>query len=203
MISCERAFYLKKNHLFKNIAAMKFATFAAAALFAAGILLYASDPVKIGDKYYYEDAAGNLILAPEGSVREAPKRRPLRSGKYGMPHPYSWHAQTGEAPSPKTRRSEKTESSGETSGSDALKEKIAAARVLAENPKDVGANKNIQEKEELEYFLCEIVEIKDGSRRLLGKAELSMPARAYVPEIAVLAEYGEIRIVAEISKRQN
>ena len=81
---------------------MKFATFAAAALFAAGILLYASDPVKIGDKYYYEDAAGNLILAPEGSVREAPKRRPLRSGKYGMPHPYSWHAQTGETPSPKT-----------------------------------------------------------------------------------------------------
>ena len=63
--------------------------------------------------------------------------------------------------------------------------------------------KNIQEKEELEYFLCEIVEIKDGSRRLLGKAEFSMPARAYVPEIAVLAEYGEIRIVAEISKRQN
>ena len=62
---------------------------------------------------------------------------------------------------------------------------------------------NIQEKEELEYFLCEIVEIKDGSRRLLGKAEFSMPARAYVPEIAVLAEYGEIRIVAEISKRQN
>ena len=67
----------------------------------------------------------------------------------------------------------------------------------------MGANKNIQEKEELEYFLCEIVEIKDGSRRLLGKAEFSMPARAYVPEIAVLAEYGEIRIVAEISKRQN
>ncbi len=61
MISCERAFYLKNSYPSKNIAAMKFATFAAAALFAAGILLYASDPVKIGDKYYYEDAAGNLM----------------------------------------------------------------------------------------------------------------------------------------------
>ena len=203
MISCERAFYLKKNHLFKNIAAMKFATFAAAALFAAGILLYASDPVKIGDKYYYEDAAGNLILAPEGSVREAPKRRPLRSGKYGMPHPYSWHAQTGEAPSPKTRRSEKTESSGETSAPDALKEKIAAARVLAENPKAGCAKENIKEKEELEYYSCKIVEIKGGNRRLLGNAEFSMPAQADVPENIVLAECGETRIVAEISKLQN
>lgn len=203
MISCERAFYLKKNHLFKNIAAMKFATFAAAALFAAGILLYASDPVKIGDKYYYEDAAGNLILAPEGSVREAPKRRPLRSGKYGMPHPYSWHAQTGEAPSPKTRRSEKTESSGETSAPDALKEKIVAARELAENPKAGCAKENIKEKEELEYYSCKIVEIKGGNRRLLGNAEFSMPAQADVPENIVLAECGETRIVAEISKLQN
>ena len=83
MISCERAFYLKNSYPSKNIAAMKLATLVAAALLAANTILYASDPVKIGDKYYYEDAAGNLILAPEGSVREAPKRRPMRSGKYG------------------------------------------------------------------------------------------------------------------------
>ena len=123
---------------------MKLATLVAAALLAVNTILYASDPVKIGDKYYYEDAAGNLILAPEGSVREAPKRRPMRSGKYGMPHPYSWHSDTGAAPSQKTTRSEKTESSGETSTSDALKEKIAAARELAENPKAECAKKNIK-----------------------------------------------------------
>lgn len=103
MISCERAFYLKNSYPSKNIAAMKLATLVAAALLAVNTILYASDPVKIGDKYYYEDAAGNLILAPEGSVREAPKRRPMRSGKYGMPHPYSWHSDTGAAPSQKLR----------------------------------------------------------------------------------------------------
>ena len=69
MISCERAFYLKNSYPSKNIAAMKLATLVAAALLAVNTILYASDPVKIGDKYYYEDAAGNLILAPEGSVR--------------------------------------------------------------------------------------------------------------------------------------
>lgn len=203
MISCERAFYLKNSYPSKNIAAMKLATLVAAALLAVNTILYASDPVKIGDKYYYEDAAGNLILAPEGSVREAPKRRPMRSGKYGMPHPYSWHSDIGAAPSQKTTRSEKTESSGKTSTSDALREKIAAARELAENPKAGCAKKNIKEKEELEYYSCKIVEIKGGNRRLLGNAEFSMPAQADVPENIVLAECGETRIVAEISKRQN
>ena len=90
-----------------------------------------------------------------------------------------------------------------TSTSDALKEKIAAARELAENPKAGCAKKNIKEKEELEYYSCKIVEIKGGNRRLLGNAEFSMPAQADVPENIVLAECGETRIVAEISKRQN
>lgn len=70
MISCERAFYLKNSYPSKNIAAMKLATLVAAALLAVNTILYASDPVKIGDKYYYEDAARK---SHSGSRRKCPR----------------------------------------------------------------------------------------------------------------------------------
>ena len=69
-----------------------FAIFAAAAL-AFAPALFSAEAVKIDGRYYMEDAGGNLIRLPEGAVPEAPKRRPARSGKYGLPHPSSWHSE--------------------------------------------------------------------------------------------------------------
>lgn len=67
-----------------------FAIFAAALAFAPA--LFSAEAVKIDGKYYLEDSGGNLIRLPEGAVSEAPRRRPARSGKYGLPHPSSWHS---------------------------------------------------------------------------------------------------------------
>lgn len=72
---------------------MKFFAILAAAALAFAHASFSGEAVKVGGKYYVEDSEGNLIRIPGDSAAPSPRRRPARSGKYGLPHPSSWHSQ--------------------------------------------------------------------------------------------------------------
>lgn len=159
-----------------------FAIFAAAAL-AFAPALFSAEAVKIDGKYYMEDAGGNLIRLPEGAVPEAPRRRPARSGKYGLPHPSSWHSE---------RRAEaeaKPEVPSEGAGKEAEVDSACASQTPA--------------REDCVAYECSVVEIRGGKRTVLYRFGFSLPKSAKVAERGTLAESGETSVVFEISRLEN
>lgn len=159
-----------------------FAIFAAAAL-AFAPALFSAEAVKIDGRYYMEDAGGNLIRLPEGAVPEAPKRRPARSGKYGLPHPSSWHSE---------RRAE-AEAKPEVPSEGAGKtEEVDSARA-SQTPA----------REDCVAYECSVVEIRGGKRTVMYRFGFSLPKSAKVAERGTLAEGGETSVVFEISRLEN
>lgn len=158
-----------------------FAIFAAALAFAPA--LFSAEAVKIDGKYYLEDSGGNLIRLPEGAVSEAPRRRPARSGKYGLPHPSSWHS------APRSEAEAKPKAPSEGAGREADGESARAPQP--------------QEHEDCVAYVCSVVEIRGGKRTVLYRFGFSLPESAKVAEGGTLAQGGETSVVFEISRLEN
>lgn len=158
-----------------------FAIFAAALAFAPA--LFSAEAVKIDGKYYLEDSGGNLIRLPEGAVSEAPRRRPARSGKYGLPHPSSWHS------APRSEAEAKPKAPSEGAGREADGESARAPQP--------------QVHEDCVAYVCSVVEIRGGKRTVLYRFGFSLPESAKVAEGGTLAQGGETSVVFEISRLEN
>lgn len=162
---------------------MKFFAIFAAAVFAFPSAPFSAEAVKIDGRYYLEDAGGNLIRLPEGAVPEAPRRRPARSGKYGLPHPSSWHSE------PRAEAERKSEA---PSGGGGKAEEVGSAR--ASQP---------PAREDCVAYVCSVVEIRGGKRTVLYRFGFSLPKSAKVAERGTLAEGGETSVFFEISRLEN
>ena len=158
-----------------------FAIFAAALAFAPA--LFSAEAVKIDGKYYLEDSGGNLIRLPDGAGSEARRRRPAGSGKYGLPHPSSWHS------APRSEAEAKPKAPSEGAGREADGESARAPQPQAH--------------EDCVAYVCSVVEIRGGKRTVLYRFGFSLPESAKVAEGGTLAQGGETSVVFEVSRLEN
>ncbi len=173
---------LEKFPALRDSFKMKFFAIFAAAL-AVSHVSFSAETVKIDGKYYLEDSGGNLIRLPDGAVSEAPKRRPVRSGKYGLPHPSSWHSE------PRAEAEAKPEAPSAGAGKDADGESARVPQPPA--------------RENCVAYVCSVVEIRGGKRTVLYRFGFSLPESAKAAEGGTLAQGGETLVVFEISRLEN
>lgn len=158
---------------------MKFFAILAAAALAFAHASFSGEAVKVGGKYYVEDSEGNLIRIPGDSAAPSPRRRPARSGKYGLPHPSSWHSQP-----------------------QAGQKAHAPAGAAVEGPESPRGEPPSAAEASAEYE-CSVVEIRGGKRTVLCRFRFSLPESAGVAGSGTVAEGGGTLVVFEISRLGN
>lgn len=175
---------------------MKF--FFAFFLFAVGNLLLsflcAQEIVKIDGLHYLKDSSGNLLKIPEGSVKESPKRRPLRTGKYGTPHPSSWHADDTAA--------KNAANAAAVTATPTKQAVVANSNNSGAVAIDISGSKNSRQISKIAYktFKCTVFELRDGKKTILSQSLFSMPAdSAFVTSSVVVAKSKLSQIIVEIA----